>query len=142
MTLSKPFIGMPVHYYAKDKRPGRGVQPQLAFVAYVWADAMVNIALFGHDGHPNFTPPSSITLLQKGDPVPKKGAFCQVIEATDPEAYETVELEDEQVEEDEEAVDERVEKEKPKPKAKGKKKKDEPAADEQPAGDVQAPAAS
>jgi hypothetical protein len=125
--MLKPVIGMPLHYYSADKRPGQGVQPQLAFVAYVHSDRLVNVALFDSDGHPQLHPPTSIPLLQDGDKIPKKGAFCVHVDVTGEEAYL---LADEPVEEDVDAEqEEEPAKEEPKPKAKGKKPKkvEEPA---------------
>lgn len=120
MTVA-PEIGMPVHFYAAGRLPGRGVQPQLSFVAYVHENQSVNLAVFDSDGHPNLAASNTrVPFVSEPDELPEDGPFCQVPEMTDAEAYELAD-EDDDFEEDEPA---------PPPKKKPKKPKKAPPGDE------------
>lgn len=71
----KPTVGRVVWFFPGDAREGQ--QPNAAIVAHVWSDTCVNLAIFDANGAPFPHPPTSITLLQEGDPLPPAGQrYC------------------------------------------------------------------
>lgn len=53
-----------------------GDQPLAALVACVWSDTCVNLAIFDGNGAPMPKPPTSVLLLQEGNPTPIGGNYC------------------------------------------------------------------
>jgi hypothetical protein len=75
-TVIKPTVGRVVHYYPHGKHPANGDQPMAAIVACVWSDTCVNLAIFDRNGCPIQQPPTSVLLVQDGNPMPGGGHFC------------------------------------------------------------------
>ena len=76
LKMTKPTVGRIVHYYPKgvsevDKRP------LAAMIVCVWSDTCVNLAIFDRNGEPLQKPPTSILLIQEGNPVPTGGGYCE-----------------------------------------------------------------
>ncbi len=71
-----PTVGRVVLYYEHGKTQlDAGEQPQVALVAYVHGDRLVNLAIFDRNGNSVVAPPTSVVLVQPGDEVPQH-AFC------------------------------------------------------------------
>ena len=76
--MIKPTVGRVVWYYPPNYLPGSDPgQPLAAIVACVWSDTCVNLAIFDADGRPMADPPTSVLLVQEGNPRPDGGNFCE-----------------------------------------------------------------
>ncbi len=69
--MIKPTVGRVLLYY---RRPG--TEPQAAMIAKVWSDAVVNLMIVNEDGSTMPNPPTSIPLVQEGEPLPA-GQHCR-----------------------------------------------------------------
>jgi hypothetical protein len=72
----KPTVGRVVWFYPAGRSKAHGDQPLAAIVACVWSDTCVNLAIFDANGVPHPFPPTSVLLLQDGNPVPSGGNYC------------------------------------------------------------------
>jgi len=72
----KPTVGRVVWYFPTGKSEASGDQPLAAIIACVWSDTCVNLAIFDGNGVPMPKPPTSILLVQEGNPVPSGGNYC------------------------------------------------------------------
>lgn len=72
--MIKPTVGRVVLFYPLDRHPNE--QPLAAIVVAVWGDRCVNLAVFKSNGVPMSHPPTSVTLVQEGDPVPTGLSYC------------------------------------------------------------------
>ena len=71
--MIKPTVGRIVWFYPK----GQTDEPPLAaMIVCVWSDTCVNLAIFQKDGNSMKDPPTSILLVQDGNPVPSGGHYC------------------------------------------------------------------
>jgi hypothetical protein len=71
----KPTIGRVVWFYRGDRHSAD--PPRAAIVTAVWGDRCVNLAVFEPNGVPMSHPPTSVTLVQEGDPPPPMGVpYC------------------------------------------------------------------
>lgn len=70
-----PTVGRVVWFYGKPPAD-QNEQPLAAIVAHVWSDTCVNLAIFDPDGRPVAVPPTSVRLMQEGDPLPASGPYC------------------------------------------------------------------
>lgn len=73
--MIKPSIGRIVLFFSRPPTDD-GEQPLAAIVARVFSDRCVNLAIFAADGRPVPVPPTSVTLVQPGDPTPASGPYC------------------------------------------------------------------
>lgn len=72
--IIKPTVGRVVWYYPAGHHGDN--QPLAALVAHVWSDTCVNLAIFDANGSPFVAPPTSVLLIQEGNPVPTGGNYC------------------------------------------------------------------
>lgn len=72
--MISPTVGRVVWFYPKG-HPAHE-QPLAAIVAHVWSDTCVNLAIFDANGRPMAEPPTSVLLVQPGNPVPTGGFYC------------------------------------------------------------------
>lgn len=76
--MIKPTVGRVVWFHPNGSSPANdGVQPLAALVAYVWGDAMVNIAGFDSNGLPFSR--TSVMLVQDDSPATNPGGapWCE-----------------------------------------------------------------
>lgn len=59
---------------------GSGRAPMAAFVCYVWPNASVNLAVFGHDGKPLAHPPTNV-YVATNDAAACGGQWCTFADA-------------------------------------------------------------
>ena len=71
--MIKPTVGRAVWYWPSAIASN---QPLAAFIAHVWSDTCVDLAIFDANGKPMENPPTSILLLQEGNQRPS-GHFCE-----------------------------------------------------------------
>lgn len=72
--MIKPTVGRVVWFYPAGSKPTD--PPLAAIVTAVWGDRMVNLAVFERNGVPMSHPPTSVTLVQEGDPIPTGLFYC------------------------------------------------------------------
>lgn len=72
--MIKPTVGRVLWYYPRGGAEG---PPLAAIVACVWSDTCVNLAIFNASGTPMSDPPTSVLLVQEGNPRPTGGNFCE-----------------------------------------------------------------
>lgn len=72
--MIKPTVGRVVNYFPPG---GSDDAPQVALIACVWSDTCVNLAIFDRSGNSVKDPPTSILLVQEGNPRPSGGHFCE-----------------------------------------------------------------
>lgn len=73
--IIQPTVGRVVYFYP----PGFNAetdQPLAAIIAHVWSDTCVNLAIFDANGRPYPSPPTSVLLVQEGNPVPTGGNYA------------------------------------------------------------------
>lgn len=78
--IIEPTVGRIVWYYPPGVKPGvprNKRQPLAAIVTYVWSNTCVNLAIFDENGRPIAEPPTSVLLVQEGNPRPDGGNFCE-----------------------------------------------------------------
>lgn len=75
MSIIPITVGRVLHFYREGYSSGE--QPWVALVAYVHSDRCINIALFNENGRPHTQPPTSVRLVQPGDPTPSDGPYCK-----------------------------------------------------------------
>lgn len=73
-TVIKPTVGRVVWFYPKGYVDGQ--EPLAAIVTHVWSDTCVNLAIFDANGRPLADPPTSVLLVQEGNPIPTGGLYC------------------------------------------------------------------
>jgi len=75
--MIKPTVGRVVWFYPDGSSPSS--QPRAAIIAAVWGDRCVNLMVIESNGVPMSHPPTSVMLVQEGDPVPKgaDGSNCR-----------------------------------------------------------------
>lgn len=75
--MIKPTVGRVVWFYPQGSN--ENTQPLSASVAAVWGDRCVNLMIVQQNGVPMSHPPTSVTLVQDGDEIPKlsDGKFAQ-----------------------------------------------------------------
>jgi hypothetical protein len=72
--MIKPTVGRVVWFYPVGRSNQQ--QPQAALIAHIWSNTCVNLAIFDDNGVPYPNPPTSILLVQEGNPVPGGGNYC------------------------------------------------------------------
>ena len=72
--MIKPTVGRVLWYYPHGGNEG---PPLAAIVTCVWSDTCVNLAIFNASGTPMPVPPTSVLLVQEGNPRPTGGHFCE-----------------------------------------------------------------
>ena len=66
----KPTVGRVVWYY--ESGSNENTQPLAAHVSAVWGDRCVSLMVIQSNGVPMSHPPTSVQLVQDGDPIPKQ----------------------------------------------------------------------
>lgn len=77
--MISPTIGRVVWYWpniASGDAEGND-QPLAALIAHVLSDTCVNLAIFDKNGVSVEKPPTSVLLVQDGNPRPTGGGFCE-----------------------------------------------------------------
>lgn len=72
--MIQPTVGRVVWFYPSGAKPTD--QPLAAMIVCVWSDTCVNLAVFDKSGNPMVNPPTSVLLIQEGNPVPSGGFYC------------------------------------------------------------------
>lgn len=67
-----PTVGRVVHF-----RFNQHAEPQAALITKVHSPVCINVAIFREDGGPLSNPPTSLLLLQEGQPAPVGGSYCE-----------------------------------------------------------------
>ncbi len=70
----KPTVGRVVWFWDHKHRKDNGEQPEAAIVTYAWADRMVNLSVFDHNGEQRAE--TSVDLVQPGDSEPSHH-YCE-----------------------------------------------------------------
>lgn len=73
-TVITPTVGRVVWFYPAGHPANQPPLP--AIVTAPWGDRCVNLAIFERNGVPMSHPPTSVTLVQPGDPIPTAGCYC------------------------------------------------------------------
>jgi len=75
--MIKPTVGRVVWYYPDGSNAN--TPPLAAIIATVWSDRCVNLMVIEQNGVPMSHPPTSVTLVQDGELIPKRtdGTFSR-----------------------------------------------------------------
>lgn len=74
--MSQPSIGRVVHYHPVPTMDPAQSPALAAIITRVWSDSLINVAVFDLNGNPVPNPPTSVPLLQTGEPQPQSGPYC------------------------------------------------------------------